>query len=261
MPTREKAIIGAPCWVDLTTTDPERSRAFYTALLGWTVEDPNPEFGGYANFRKDGVLAAGVFPSQDGAQSVWSTYLATDDADKTLAAVAAHGGQSVFGPHQVGDLGRMAGITDPDGAFVGVWQPARHQGFGVVAESGAPAWFELHTRAYDRVLDFYRAVFGWPTSVMSDTAEFRYTTLQGDDGPLAGVMAAEGFLPDGVPSHWAVYFQVDDTDAAVDKAVELGGSVVQAAMDTPYGRLAHLADPTGAQFRLIAELPSTPAAG
>lgn len=254
MPTREKAIIGAPCWVDLTTTDPERSRAFYTALLGWTVEDPNPEFGGYANFRKDGVLAAGVFPSQDGAQSVWSTYLATDDADKTLAAVAAHGGQSVFGPHQVGDLGRMAGITDPDGAFVGVWQPARHQGFGVVAESGAPAWFELHTRAYDAAVAFYREVFGWHLEVTADPPEFRYSSLEINGEPLAGIIDASNFLPHNVPAHWAIYFGVDDADATLDKIEKLGGSVVQAAEDTPYGRLAAATDVTGASFRLLQNL-------
>jgi predicted enzyme related to lactoylglutathione lyase len=64
-------------------------------------------------------------------------------------------------------------------------------------------------------------------------------------------MDASGFLPEGVPSHWSVYFGVDDTDAALAKIVDLGGSVVQPAEDTPYGRLATAADPSGALFKLI----------
>jgi predicted enzyme related to lactoylglutathione lyase len=48
-------------------------------------------------------------------------------------------------------------------------------------------------------------------------------------------------------------FGVADTDAALARLVELGGSVVQGAQDTPYGRLAHAADPTGAEFKLVAD--------
>jgi predicted enzyme related to lactoylglutathione lyase len=58
--------------------------------------------------------------------------------------------------------------------------------------------------------------------------------------------------PGNDPPHWAVYFQVEDTDAALEKIVELGGTIVRAAEDTPYGRLARAADPTGAEFRIVA---------
>lgn len=40
---------------------------------------------------------------------------------------------------------------------------------------------------------------------------------------------AWGVLPDGVPSHWSVYFGVDDADAALTEIVELAGSVRRAA--------------------------------
>ena len=55
MPARDNAPAGAPCWVNLMTSDPARSREFYTGLFGWTAEPPNPDFGGYFNFAKDGV--------------------------------------------------------------------------------------------------------------------------------------------------------------------------------------------------------------
>ena len=86
---------------------------------------------------------------------------------------------------------------------------------------------------------------------MGDSPEFRYTTLGEGEEQLAGIMDASGFLPEGVPAHWSVYFRVDDTDAALKQAVELGGTVVVPAEDTPYGRLATAADPTGAVFKLV----------
>ena len=55
MPKRDVAPIGAPCWVDLLTADPERAKAFYGELFGWTAEAAGEEFGGYITFSKDGV--------------------------------------------------------------------------------------------------------------------------------------------------------------------------------------------------------------
>lgn len=259
MPTRETAPIGAPCWVDLMTSDTGRSQAFYCQLFGWTAEEPAEEFGGYVNFSKDGVLVAGCMASQPGMPDIWSVYLATDDARKTLDAATANGGQVVVSAMDVGDLGTMGFVTDAGGAGIGIWQPGLHQGFGVFGESGTPSWFELHTRDYQAAVGFYRTVFRWDTHVVSDTPEFRYTTLRHGEGWLAGIMDASGFLPDGVPAHWSVYFGVDDTDAALAKIVDLGGSILRVAEDTPYGRLAAAADPTGAQFKLVAPNAAMPA--
>jgi predicted enzyme related to lactoylglutathione lyase len=263
MPTRDTAPVGAPCWVDLMTSDVERARAFYTRLFGWTAEEPNPEFGGYFNFVKDGARVAGCMASQPdaGMPDAWSVYLATDDVTKTLDAAAAAGGQVVVPAMVVGEFGAMAVVTDPGGAAIGVWQPGTHPGFTVFGEAGTPSWFELHTRDYKSAVDFYRGVFRWDTHAFSDTPEFRYTTLKdGDgDGQLAGIMEATGSLPEGVPAHWVVYFGVDDTDAASAAIVELGGAILEPAQDTPYGRLAGAADPTGARFKLVAPNEAMPA--
>jgi predicted enzyme related to lactoylglutathione lyase len=246
------------------SSDTERSTAFYSALFGWSAEAPAEEFGGYINLTKDGVRIAGCMAKQgdqSGLPDLWSVYLASDDAAKTLEAAAASGGQVHVEPMQVGDLGTMAFVTDAGGAGIGVWQPGLHKGFGLHGEAGTPSWFELHTRDYQASLDFYRGVFGWDTDVVGDTPEFRYTTLKDADGEgwLAGVMDASSFLPEGIPAHWSVYFGVDDTDAALAKTVELGGAIVLPAEDTPYGRLATATDPTGAQFKLVAPNEAMPA--
>jgi len=257
MPTRETAPNGAPCWTDLMTSDPAGARDFYTQLFGWTADEANQEFGGYFTFFRDGVRVAGGFPKMPGTEGmpdVWSVYLATDNAEKTVETASAEGAQVIAPAMAVGDLGTMAVVTDPGGAAIGMWQPGVHKGFGVLMESRAPSWFELHTRNYQGAVAFYQNVFGWETKTMSDTPELHYTAMVNPEGEgeLAGIMDSSGFLPDGVPAYWVVYFGTDDTDATIAKAVEMGGSVVQPAQDTPYGRLAVVADPTGAQFRFVA---------
>jgi len=254
MPKRDVAPIGAPCWVDLMTSDPDGARAFYGELFGWTAEDAGSEFGGYINFSKDGIRVAGGMRNDgsSGMPDVWSVYLATDDAQTTVNDATSNGGQVIVPPMAVGPLGTMAVVTDAGQAAIGAWQPAEFPGFGVFAEVGAPAWFELHTRDYEAAVDFYRKVFRWDAHSVSDTPEFRYTTLGEGEGQLAGIMDASAFLPAGVPAHWSVYFSVDDADAALAKITTLGGAVVMGAEDTPYGRLATASDPTGALFKLRA---------
>ena len=259
MPAQDSYPLGAPCWVDLTTSDTERSRAFYCELFGWTADEPVEEFGGYFNFSKDGVLVAGGMTAQPGMPDVWSVYLTTDDAEKTVDAAAANGGQVVVPPMPVTDLGTMAVLTDPGGAAIGLWQPGSHQGMGAIGEAGTPSWFELQTRDYDASVEFYRDVFRVETQIVGDDPGFRYTTLVRGAEMLAGIMDASQYLPEGAPAQWSVYFGVDDTDAALARTVELGGSIDTPAEDTPYGRLAVAADPTGARFKLVAPNEDMPA--
>ena len=57
-------------------------------------------------------------------------------------------------------------------------------------------------------------------------------------------------LPAGVPSNWFFFLGSDDVDKTVGLIRENGGGVIREAEDTPYGRLAAVADPTGAGFNL-----------
>jgi len=251
MTLRDLAPAGAPCWIDILTSDTDAAVAFYGELFGWTAKDAGEEYGGYINFAKDGVAVAGCMPKQSAEHpDVWTIYLATDDARATAAAVTANGGTVVMPPTDVMALGTMAVITDAGGATVGLWQPGEHKGSGVLNEPGAPSWFELHTRDYDATLDFYRAAFAWDTRTMSDEADFRYTNAVDGEVELAGVMDATAFLPEDVPAHWSVYFQVADIDATVARVAELGGAVVMGPDPTPYGKLATLTDSTGTVFKL-----------
>ena len=249
--------VGAPCWVDIMTSDPAKTYAFYGELFGWTVEDPGPQYGGYVNFHKDGEPVAGCMrkdAEMEAIPDLWSVYLQVGDAEATVAAAAAAGATTIVPAMPVHELGSMAVVTDPTDAAIGMWQPGLHTGIGRVNEPGTPAWFELHTRSWEKALDFYRTVFGWDVHVMSDVPEFRYATLGDGPSAAAGVMDASAFLPEGVPAHWSIYFEVEDADAALAKVVSLGGTVVMPAEDTPFGRLATATDTTGATFKLVQPL-------
>ncbi len=254
MPNRDRAPIGAPCWADLWTSDVEGTRRFYSELFGWDAQEPSPEFGGYFMFTRNGVPAAGAMGDMGDmpATNTWKIYLSTEDIAKTVESAEAEGAQIIVPPMAVADLGTQAVLVDPTGAEVGAWQPGTFPGFTVLNEPGAPGWFEDFTREHAKAVTFYQSVFGWETDTVSDTDEFRYATMRnpGGEGELAGIMDAAGFLPDGVPSHWSVYWEVDNVDGTVANVIRLGGSVVMEAGDTPYGRLATVADPAGAQFKL-----------
>jgi predicted enzyme related to lactoylglutathione lyase len=60
MTTRDHALIGAPCWADLWTSEVEGSRRFYAELFGWEALAPNADFGGYFMFTRDGAPVAGA---------------------------------------------------------------------------------------------------------------------------------------------------------------------------------------------------------
>jgi hypothetical protein len=254
MPIRDRAPIGAPCWTHLWTSDVPGSRTFYTELFGWEAQEPSPEFGGYFMFTRNGVPVAGAMGGMDdmSADNTWKIFLATDDVAKTVEAAEAEGAQMTSPPMAVADLGSQATLIDPTGAEIGAWQPGTFPGFTVLNEHGAPGWFELHTRDHASAVAFYSSVFRWDTDMVGDSDQFRYATMRdpGGEGELAGIMDASGFLPVGEPALWSIYWHVDDAPATVAQVKALGGSVVLDVEDTPYGRLATVADPAGAPFKL-----------
>ena len=96
MTIRDNVPTGAPCWIDLMSSDVEKSKAFYAGLFGWTADEPNPEFGGYTNLRKDGEQVAGLMAAQEeGMPDVWSVYLAVEDAEKTVGGRQGQRGPAV----------------------------------------------------------------------------------------------------------------------------------------------------------------------
>ena len=253
MTTRDHAPLGAPCWTDLWTSDVDRSRAFYSELFGWEAQEPSPEFGGYFMFTRDGVPVAGGMGDMGDqkANNTWTVYLNTDDIERTLKDASAQGATIAFPATPVADLGSQSVLDDPTGAHLGTWQPGTFPGFTVLGEHGSPSWFELHTNDFKKSLDFYQSSFRWETTTISDTDEFRYAVMRNPEGEdeLAGIMDNTSF--EGAPSSaWSVYWHCDDVATTIDLVKRLGGSVTLDAEVTPYGTLAAVKDPMGADFKL-----------
>ena len=84
MPTRVLAPQGAPCWVDLWTSDVEGSRQFYAELFGWEAGEPSPDYGGYVMFNRAGVPVAGAMgdSGEMQANNTWKPFFATDEIDR-----------------------------------------------------------------------------------------------------------------------------------------------------------------------------------
>jgi predicted enzyme related to lactoylglutathione lyase len=252
VPTRDGAPLGAPCWIDLTTSDIGRARDFYGTVFGWTFEDAGPEYGGYFNASKSGRPVAGLMANRSEFQSPdnWATYFHTADIKATMSAVNVAGGSVCLDTMEVPAKGYMSLAIDPSSAFFGLWQPLAHRGFELIGEAGAPVWHQLTTRDYRAAIDFYRDVLGWQTEQISDTDEFRYTTAWFNDQQLLGVMDGANFLPENVPSNWSTFFGAEDVDKTLQVIGGNGGAVSCPAHDTPYGRLAEATDPTGVIFNL-----------
>ncbi|BBY05523.1 VOC family protein [Mycobacterium noviomagense] len=252
MPVRHRAPLGAPTWIDLTSSDVDRAQDFYGSLFGWTFESAGPEYGGYINAAKDGHPVAGLMANNPEWQSPdhWTTYFHTADIQATVSALTAAGGSSCIAPMEVPAKGFMSMASDPTGAPFGLWQPLEHQGFEVVGEASAPVWHQLTTRDFRAAVDFYQKVLAWRTEQVSDSDEFRYATASFGDQQLLGVMDGAGCLASEMPSTWSIFFGAQHVDKTLQVITDNGGAVLRAAEDTPYGRLAAAADPTGAVFNL-----------
>lgn len=240
-----------PIWIDMASHDAPAAHQFYSQLFGWDVHvSPDPQYGGYGRALSGGKDVAGIGPAMSPEQpSAWTFYVGTDDVDATARAVEAAGGKIAMQPFDVGDQGRMAVFIDPVGAFVSAWQPTGMGGFQTQGTNGF-AWAELNAAGRDGALPFYEQVFGWSArrSPMGEGQE--YVEFQVDGESVAGANEMDAAMA-GAPSHWLVYFGVEDVDAASQKAVLLGGNQMVPPQDFPGGRFAILADPEGAAFGLL----------
>ena len=234
------------------------THAFYHGALRLGHTDISGEdYGNYAMAHQQGRTAAGIMP--DGAwaasmPSAWTVYFDSADIAADAARVGELGGQVLMAPMQVGDQGQMAVFSDPTGAVFGLWQAGNHTGAQATDGDGSLAWVQVNTPDSARASAFYQALFHAESVQMPD---MDYRQLRHGEQGYAGV---SGMVEPGVPAHWIAYFYVADVDAAVQRAVQNGGTLLGEVMDTPFGRMALLADPAGANFWVMNPEPSASSA-
>ena len=245
---------GAFCWVELGTNDQKAAKAFYAELFDWTAHDNEMAPGSfYTIFQLHGNDAAAAYTldaeQQAGIPPHWAIYVCSNDAEATAKRCAELGGEIILPAFDVYDLGRMAVLKDPAGAFHNIWQPGQNTGIAIQNEPGSFCWGQLNSSNTATAETYYTALFGWEANTGSDGG-MTYTEWQQNGTPIGGMMA----LPDGAmaPSHWLAYFSVEDCNASAAKAKSLGAATYVPPTDIPdTGRFAVMADPQGAVFAIF----------
>lgn len=114
---------------------------------------------------------------------------------------------------------------------------------------GDVAWVELATTDHEAAWSFYSSLFGWRKTEAMDMGEGWMYQLFGLGDTMGGMFDKPADQPG--PPAWLFYLHVDDVDAAVGQAKELGATLLSGPMEVPGGdRVAQLVDPQGAVFAL-----------
>ena len=251
---------GTFCWVELGTSDNDAAKNFYTQLFDWEyVDNPMGDQGVYTILKLDGKDIGGLYKLMpdmvaQGIPPHWMSYVAVADADASVEKAKAEGATIMNGPFDVFTMGRMAVIQDPTGAVFSIWQAKDNKGAGDYGKPGFLVWNELGTNDPEKAGQFYSNVFGWARQPFPGSP-VEYTIFNNGDRGVGGMYKISPEMGP-IPPHWLVYFAVEDCDAKLQKATELGARVMKPAEHIPgVGRFAILTDPQGAAFAIIKTEP------
>jgi uncharacterized protein len=253
MAERTKYAPGTFSWADLSTTDQNGAKQYYSGLFGWDADDqPVGDGMSYSMMNIGGKPVAGIslqneMQRQFGAPPAWNSYVTVESADAAAERASKLGANVIAPAFDVMDVGRMAVIQDPQGGFFMVWEPKLHIGASVVNADGALSWNELASTDLDASAGFYSELFGWEAQPF-EGMEFPYRIIQNGGSSNGGMRESQ----QNEPTYWLVYFGTDDIDASLAKSTELGGTTLMGPMDIGMGKIAILQDPQGAVFALFA---------
>ena len=261
MSEREHYPPGVPCWVDTGQPDVDQALLFYGAVFDWEFAGPGPMPGDppgrYFVAQRAGKDVAGISTQAVGMPTVWNTYVSVASADAAARSAVEHGGTVLVAPFDAPPAGRVTVLADPAGAVICGWEPGDRQGAQRINEPSAWSMSRLNTTDIDSARSFYSAVFGWEpeTLVMGEQTAtlFRLPGYVGGEPEQPVPRDSVAVMMDGepgMPPHWSVDFWIDDTDAAVERAVAAGGDALAAPFDIPMFRAAVLRDPQGAVFTI-----------
>jgi predicted enzyme related to lactoylglutathione lyase len=120
---------GTVHWNELATRDVGAAKDYYAGVCGWTYEDMPMGEGTYTIAKLGEKMVGGIFdmaamPGMEQVPPNWMMYLAVDDVDAAAAQTTAGGGRVMRAPWDVPMVGRIAIVTDPTSAVVGLITPA-----------------------------------------------------------------------------------------------------------------------------------------
>lgn len=248
---------GSWIWYELMTTDPVAAARFYGDVVGWTLDDHDPQYVHVVG--RDGFVG-GMFRltpdlQQQGAHPAWFGYLAVDDVDASVASIEAKGGRVHVPPRDLPRVGRFAMVADPQGAPIYVMRTEGEDTSPAFRGTDRPtvghcAWNELYTSDPSGALDFYTSEFGWQKDGEMDMGPMgKYEFLNSGGAQIGALMRRPPNIPQSV---WTFYFRVESIDAAITAIQARGGHVLHGPNEVPGGDvIVQGRDPQGATFALI----------
>ncbi len=117
---------GAMTWEDARLTDATAARDFYAAVFGYRYQALDGAPGDYTMFDIGGDPLGGIggmMGAPAGTPSHWLVYFAVADVDAAVGTATGTGGTLLAEPMDT-QFGRMAFLTDPDGAPFALAGPA-----------------------------------------------------------------------------------------------------------------------------------------
>jgi predicted enzyme related to lactoylglutathione lyase len=176
------------------------------------------------------------------------------DVDRSAGAFRDAGGRIIRDPVDARKDLRVAVVSDPQGAPLGLASRGP-----LVEQVGVPAlhrwlWMDYVARDQARALDFYGSAVSFRNEVHETRGTFTYYLLS-SDRPRAGLFLSP--WPRETAA-WLPYVRVADPAATAARVTELGGTVVVAPQpQVRNGSLAIVLDPSGAPS-LSSVIPSNP---
>jgi predicted enzyme related to lactoylglutathione lyase len=249
-------------WYELMTPDPEGSKAFYDAVVGWNIGKAEEAYNGYRMIGTDGGFAGGVLPlnaemQQHGARPTWLGYIHVTDVDQSIKSIEQAGGKALMPATDIPNVGRIAMVADPQGAPFYVMKPIPPEGrenepstVFSPGKDGRCSWNELSTSDPVAARRFYGEQFGWTSDEFMDMGEHGEYRFFDHHGVRLG--AVSGMMNQDQHPHWRYYFRVPSVSKAKETAEAKGGKVVMGPMEVPGGDHIIIGfDPQGAEFALV----------
>lgn len=120
-----------------------------------------------------------------------------------------------------------------------------------IPKAGEICWRELRTKDLSAAMNFYSQLFGWELP-QTKISPMDYKEIVVSGKAHGGMMGMDDPSWGDTPSHWANYIAVENADETAVKITEHGGSIRVPPFDAPgVGRMAMVADPSGADFAII----------
>ncbi|MFC0587879.1 VOC family protein [Novosphingobium aquiterrae] len=253
---------GSWIWYELMTPDPDGAKAFYDAVVGWTLVPGSPQTNGYGFIANaDGGMTGGVLTLSDdmiqhGARPSWLGYIGVDDVDAAVSSVEAAGGKILMPANDVPMAGRIAMVADCCGAPFYVMTPTPPPGggestaFSAMPHPGRCGWNELLAGDQAEAVAFYTSQFGWTLPGAMDMGPMGTYQFIAHDGVQIGAIMTKP--AEVLAAMWCHYFWVDNIAAAKDRVTANGGQVINGPHEVP-GPLWIIqgVDPQGALFSLV----------